>query len=139
MKNSDIKIHHIGYAVNDIDKSAAEFEVLGFKRENEVVEDKERKVKILLIKKDNVLIELVAPLSKDSPVYTILKKNGNTSYHICFSTGDIFKSIERLRRNKYLVLEKPNPALAFNGHLVSFLYQPQVGLIELVEKKDDEL
>ncbi len=139
MKNSDIKLHHIGYAVNDIGKSAAEFEVLGFKKESEVVEDKIRKVNILLIKKDNVLIELVSPLTKDSPVYTILSKIGSTSYHLCFSTGDIIKSVERLKKNKYLVLEKPNPALAFNGNLVSFLYHPQVGLIELVEKKDNEL
>ena len=47
-----MKIHHIGYLVDDIEKAAQEFEQLGFTRTSEAVEDKTRQVYILFLDND---------------------------------------------------------------------------------------
>ncbi len=130
-----MKLHHIGYAIKDIEKSIPAFELLGFEKINEVIYDKERNVKIQLLKNESRLVELIAPLSEESPVSLIIEKNGNTPYHLCYNTDAIFETIQNLRKNEYVLIEPPEPALAFNGKLAAFLFHKEVGIIELLETK----
>ena len=60
-----MKIHHIGYAVRDIEKSIFEFESIGFEKVGESLDDIQRNVKIQLMKNDTSLIELVSPLNEE--------------------------------------------------------------------------
>lgn len=58
-----MKIHHMVYAVKDLEDSIKEFEKLGYNRiENKII-NKKRKVIIQFIKNEKYLIELVAPLN----------------------------------------------------------------------------
>lgn len=54
-----MRIHHIGYAVKNIDEAFKLFKVLGFEKVNEKVVDEERKVKILFVKNNEYLVELI--------------------------------------------------------------------------------
>ena len=84
-----MKIHHIGYAVKNIEDSINEFKKLGYITiENKIV-DNQRNVIIQFIKNGDYLIELVAPLNKESPVTNLLKKQGNSPYHICYKTDNL--------------------------------------------------
>ncbi len=130
-----MKIHHIGYVVRDITKSITEFKRLGFVLSGKLFNDTERKVRIQLMRNENYTIELVSPLSEQSPVFNILTKNNETPYHICFCTDCMNEEIRKLRKQNYLVIEKPNAAIAFNGKKVAFLYHKYIGLIELLECK----
>jgi len=129
-----MKIHHIGYAVKNIEDSINEFKKLGYITiENKIV-DNQRNVIIQFIKNGDYLIELVAPLNKESPVTNLLKKQGNSPYHICYKTDNLKKEIEDLDNNGFVVISNLLEAPAINNKRVIFLYKEDIGLIELVEK-----
>ena len=98
------KLHHYGFATKSIKKSLIQFSKLGY-------------VPITL-----------------GPVSGILKKNGPTLYHICYEVYDLEKELKDLVAKRFVVLMKPTPAIAFNNRHISFLYNAQVGLIELLQK-----
>jgi len=84
---------------------------------------------------NNLLIELISPMNKNSPVQGIINKNGSAPYHICYCTTNILLKIKELRKNKYMLIESPKPAIAFSNRLVAFLYHKDIGIIELLECK----
>lgn len=128
-----MKIHHIGYAVHDIKASEASFIILGYKKCSDIVEDDSRKVSILFMKKEGYLIELIAPLNEKSHMYTILKKMGSGPYHVCYEVESIDASIDRLLRNGYILVEKPCAAAAIENRKVAFLFNRDIGMLELLE------
>ena len=78
------------------------------------------------------LLELIEPLDETSPVFKVLSKNGVTPYHICYSVKDIDKSVSELRSLRFVATSEPVPACALDYRKVCFLYNRNVGLIELV-------
>ena len=128
-----MKIDHIGYAVRDIDKAKKSFETLGYVFE-ETIEDRDRNIYIAFGEMDGYRIELVAPISEESPVDMHLSKIGPTPYHICYKSDNIEADIESLTANRYKVLIPLAPAIAFGNKRVVFMYSLAVGLIEIVEE-----
>jgi methylmalonyl-CoA/ethylmalonyl-CoA epimerase len=126
-------VHHIGYAVRDIKESLKVFLDLGYAIETDIVHDNVRQVDIMFLINNNIRIELISPLSEESPVSNILDKNGPLPYHICYQTENIKTAILSLRKKGFMVIEKPQKSPAINNQLVCFLYHKNVGLIELVE------
>ena len=130
----DIEIDHLGYAVNDIDKSIKLFNELGYEITSELVTDDKRSVKIIFMQRGNLKIELISPINENSPINNYLKKNGNIPYHICYIVPDINETIEKLRNLKFKLFEGPETAIAFINKKVAFLYHIDYGVLELVEK-----
>lgn len=128
-----MKIDHIGYAVKSIDKAKKSFETLGYVFE-ETIEDIDRNIFIAFGEMDGYRIELVAPISGESPVDMHLSKIGPTPYHICYKSDSIEADIERLTANRYKVSIPLAPAVAFGNKRVVFMYSLSVGLIEIVEE-----
>ena len=128
-----MKVDHIGYAVNNIDMAKKAFEILGYIFEP-TVEDLERNIYIAFGSLDGYRIELVAPISKESPVDLQLNKIGPTPYHICYISSDIEADIERLKKCRYKVSTPLAPAIAFGNKRVVFMYSLSIGLIEIVEE-----
>ena len=129
-----MKIHHIGYAVKDLENSIKEFGKLGYNRIEKTITDKKRKVLIQFMKNAEYLIELIAPLNKESPITNILKTQGNSPYHICYETNDIDNKIKKLNNDGFAIITKLLEAPAIDNKKVIFLYKKNMGLIELVEK-----
>ncbi len=129
-----MKIHHIGYAVKKIEDSINEFKKLGYETIGNKIIDNLRNVIIQFIKNGDYLIELVAPLNKESPVTNLLKKQGNSPYHICYETHDIKKEIKNLENNGFVLISDLLEAPAINNQKVIFLYKKEIGLLELVEE-----
>jgi methylmalonyl-CoA/ethylmalonyl-CoA epimerase len=87
-----------------------------------------------LLKSDTILFEFVEPLDELSPVTKLLNKTGVSPYHFCYETDDIATAIEELKKQKYVLIQKPVPATALDNRNVCFLYHKDGGLIELLEK-----
>lgn len=115
-----MKVHHIGYAVKNIEDSIKEFERLGYSKVKNTVIDSKRNVIIQFIQNEEYLIELVAPLKEESPVTNILKKQGNSPYHICYETNDIDNKIKELSNNGFTIIAKLSEAPAINNKKVVF-------------------
>ena len=77
-----MNVDHIGYAVKNINQAKKAMEVLGYLFE-ETIEDKERNIYIAFGELDGYRIELVSPISSNSPVDAHISKIGPTPYHIC--------------------------------------------------------
>ena len=129
-----MKIHHIGYAVKDLEDSIKEFEKLGYNRVENKIIDKKRKVIIQFIKNGKYLIELITPLNEESPITNILKKQGSSPYHICYETNDIDKEIKEMSNNGFTIITKLSEAPAIDNKKVVFLYKRNIGLIELIKR-----
>ena len=128
-----MKLHHIGYAVNNILDAIASFKLMGFSLIGDLFSDSRRKVNIALISNGKIVIELIAPNKERSPVNELLERNGPGAYHICYEVNDIQKEIERLKQNKFKVIEDVKEAPALGSAMVAFLYNRHLGLIELVQ------
>ena len=129
----EMKFHHIGVAVKSIDATAAVYEGAGY-RMSDIVFDPIQNVDICWLTKEGApIVELLAPVDETSPVCKTLEKNGVTPYHCCYVVDNINDAVKELRKYRYVLTSKPEPAVAFCGSRVCFLYNKNVGLIELVE------
>ena len=127
------KFHHIGVAVKDIDATAAVYEQGGYKRSASIF-DPIQNVNICWLTKEGMpTVELLAPVDETSPVNKTLEKNGVTPYHTCYVVDNIEDAVAQLRKQKYVMVSKPAEAVAFCGSRVCFLFNKNMGLIELVE------
>ena len=127
-----MKVHHIGYLVRKIDKAISSFLDLGYVILQDTVLDEYRKIKVCFLKKDEYIIELVSPVSKDSVVSGLIKK-GNSPYHICYETDSFDDDVQRLLKKNFIMCSEKHEAVAINGKNVCFLVHPYMGMIELLE------
>ena len=132
-----MKIHHIGYAVKNIEKSKNSFQQLGFQVEGDIVIDHARNVKILFMMNGEQRIELIETYNTEntSPVdkYLLKQKDMAIPYHFCYEVTDMDAKIVELRKERFILVESPKEAPAINDAKVAFLYKRTVGVIELVE------
>lgn len=127
--------HHIGTAVVSIEKVKPFYLSMGYTVSDTVVEPVQ-KVYVAYARKDGYpTIEMLEPLDDTSPVKGILKKNGNTPYHICFAVDDLNATIIEMRKEGFRPLSKPVPGHGLNDALMVFLYNINYGLIQVMENK----
>lgn len=129
----DMRIHHVGYLVKNMEKSRRLFEAMGYTVENQPVYDAWRAVSICFLKKDGYRIELVSPEGKDSAVGELRRKTGNSPYHICYEVNDLEKTAALLGKEHFVTWQEAHEATALGGRKVMFLINGQMGLIELLE------
>ena len=122
-----MKLHHVGIVVDDIESGIQRYKALfGFVPVSEVVDDPIQKVSVVLLsnpESDGAPIELIAPLTDDSPVSNILKGNLRL-YHLCFLVDNIEEALQNLRSNGAIIISGPVPAELFEGKRIAFVYSP---------------
>lgn len=128
-----LKVHHVGYAVSAVEIARTEFEALGWTVISAVTDDVERKVRIQFMQLGNAVIELVAPMTDDSPICKILQKGSGTPYHICYEVDSLELAEAELKAKKFIVFRKPLSAPAIDGRRVEWFYAKNSGILELVE------
>ena len=133
-----LKIHHVGYAVPSIESARAEFEALGWQVIGGVTDDASRKVRIQFLRLGDDVVELVAPLTADSPIKKTLQKGSGTPYHICYEVDSLELAEAGLKKLRFIVFRKPAPAPAIENLRVEWFFSKNGGIIELVEAKQQE-
>lgn len=128
-----MNVHHIGYLCKNIGRAKRSFETLGYRAETETVRDDIRKIDICFLIKDRYRIELISPAAEDSVVSGLIRKIGNSPYHICYVSDDFEADIETLKQNGYIMIDRPTPAPALGRRRVVFFIHMHVGMIELLD------
>ncbi|MFN5058413.1 MAG: VOC family protein [Chloroflexota bacterium] len=128
-----MEIHHIGYAVSNIDLAIEQFRLLGYSVGDVIVDDY-RHVYIAFARQGAYCIELIAPNGEHSPVSKILQKNGPTPYHICYVVDDMDASLALLKEQNWVLIVPPANAIAFDNRTVAFVYNRSVGIAELLAR-----
>jgi len=129
-------LYHVAVAVRSIDEVEKVYETaLGLKAgHREVVEDQGVRTSMLLPEKGGAAVELLEPLSGESPISKFLEKRGEGIHHICFLVDDIEAALERLKKEGVrLIDESPRPG-AYHSR-VAFIHPKATNgvLIELAE------
>ena len=130
----NLEIHHLGYAVPALEKGREEFEALGWECCGGITDDVLRKVRIQFLRMGTHCIELVAPLTADSPIRKILEKGSGAPYHICYEADSLEEAERELKDDGFLVFKKAAPAPAIDGRRVEWFFGRNTGIIEVVEK-----
>jgi len=131
---SNTVFHHIGIAVESIERTAELFIEAGYKMTSVFFDSKQNVNISFLEKAGSPLLELVEPVNEKSPIRNILNKVGVSAYHLCYEVENLEESITQLRKKKFMLLAKSVEAVAFNGRRICFLYHKETGLVELLEK-----
>lgn len=132
-----MKIHHFGFFCTDIEKAILFFCDLGLVMKFRII-DELRKVELAFLDDQfGAMIELVAPASSDSIISSLIKKNPNSFYHACFIAERFDSEINHLEEKGFLLIHPPQESVAFNMNRVTFLFHKELGIIELVEKKNE--
>lgn len=129
-------LFHVAIAVRNIDEVEKLYETaLGLRVEHrEVVEDQGVRTSMLVPEKGGTALELLEPLSGESPVSKFLDKRGEGIHHICFLVDDIEAALERLKgEGVKLIDETPRPG-SYHSR-VAFIHPKAMNgvLIELAE------
>lgn len=132
---NNARFHHIGFAVNDIEKVKPEYVAAGFTVSDTVIEHIQKVYVAYARRKGFPLIELLQPLDETSPVCKILAKNGPTPYHVCYAVDDINEAIKEMRARKFFPLAQPIPGHGLDDALMVFMFKKDVGLIQLAQIK----
>jgi len=130
-----MKIDHLGIAVRSISDSLAFYcEVLELELgATEAIAD--QGVNAAFLPVGETRIELLEPVSEDSPVGRFIAKRGEGLHHICYEVEDLRSKMDELRSRGVRVLDG-YPRRGAEGKLVAFLHPASANgvLVELVEK-----
>lgn len=132
-----MQVDHIGYAVSNIQRAIDGFEKLGFSF-GKTIDDTARNVVLCFGVNGDTTVELVCPLERDrpSPVDSYLSSSQPSPYHICYVSDNLDDDLIRLKSSGFRVVVEPEPAVAFDGRNVVFLFNLGVGLLEIVESEN---
>ena len=127
-------IDHVGIVVGSLERAAAYYSsAFGLRLVRERIVDPLQDVELQFLEDDGgTRLELIHPLSENSPVARALKQGGGLN-HICYRVEDLESSIQAMVANGAKVVREPLPAVAFDGRRVTFLYTRERELIEFVE------
>jgi methylmalonyl-CoA/ethylmalonyl-CoA epimerase len=128
------RIDHIGVAVEDID-GALELYRDSMRMEvahREVVE--EQGVEAVLLDVGENHVELVAPLSADTPVGKFIARQGPGLHHVAYQVTDIDRTLEALSAAGLRLIDE-RPRIGIRGSRVAFVHPRSTGgvLTEIVQ------
>ncbi|MDQ1707647.1 MAG: methylmalonyl-CoA/ethylmalonyl-CoA epimerase [Pyrinomonadaceae bacterium] len=129
-----MNVDHIGIATQRIDDSLAFWrDALGL--EVTATEDvTEQGVRVAMLPLGDTRVELLEPLSEDSPVGKFLQKRGPGVHHIAVRVADICATLARLKENGTRLIDE-TPRRGAGGCLVAFVHPTSANgvLLELVQ------
>jgi methylmalonyl-CoA/ethylmalonyl-CoA epimerase len=117
------RLNHVAIAVSDMASAVATYrDVLGAEV-SEAVPQPDHGVTTVFITLPNTKIELLEPLSADSPIANFLARNpAGGIHHICYEVDDIIAARDRLKEQGARVLGDGNPKIGAHGKPVLFLH-----------------
>lgn len=133
-----LNLDHTAIAVHDLDAAVAGFEdryrVSPLYRER--VES--QGVEEAMLPVGGSFVQLLQPLSPDTPVGRFLERNGEGLHHVAFAVVDIDAALDHLDARGAALIDR-HPRLGGRGARIAFVHPRDVGgtLIELVELAEE--
>ena len=132
-----MKLHHVGIVVPQIKNSLGEItKYINFQQVDVPTHIGSQKVNVCFLKVGNSFLELIEPISEDSPVSNFANQGGGI-HHLCFEVKDIHKTIEDMTKKGATLIVKP--IKGFENRLTAFVFlnmkNTKCNLIELAEER----
>jgi methylmalonyl-CoA/ethylmalonyl-CoA epimerase len=132
-----MKVDHIGIATPEIAQALSVWrDTLGLSLSS-TGEVAEQGVRVAMLAIGETHIELLEPLSEDSPVGKFLQKRGPGIHHIAIRVANIREALGELKAKGARLIDE-TPRTGANGCLVAFIHPSATNgvLLELVEHQD---
>ncbi|WP_096188503.1 methylmalonyl-CoA epimerase [Evansella halocellulosilytica] len=132
--NPPNSLDHIGIAVSSID-AALPFYLDHLHLEVEkIVEVPSQKVRVAFLPLGNSKLELLEPLTDDSPVTSFIKKKGEGIHHIAVGVSSIQARLDQLKKEGISLIDE-TPKEGAGGYPIAFLHPKNANgvLVELCE------
>jgi methylmalonyl-CoA/ethylmalonyl-CoA epimerase len=131
------KIDHIAIAVQNLQEEIARYrDVLGLEfLGTEVVP--EQKVTVAFFRVGDVHIELLEPLSPESPISAFIEKKGGGLHHLALEVDDIQATIRQLQEKDVRMIDS-EPRIGAHNARIAFAHPKSFSgvLYELQQKGD---
>jgi len=126
-------IDHIGIAVKSLAAARGIYEKLGLTiSEEEVVESEG--VRLVMVPVGETRLELLEPLSENSPIAKFIAKRGEGLHHVSLRVPDLAAAVERLKKDGVRLISE-EMKIGAGGHHYVFVHPSSAGgvLLELVQ------
>lgn len=128
------QIDHIGIAVRDLAQAVATYTRLHGAAPVHQCDVPGEGVAVAMFAVGGSTIELLAPLSDQSPIAAFLAKRGEGLHHICYVVADVATTTERLITAGFTPIQRPTTAGVAGGAIQFFHPRETHGvLIEITQ------
>lgn len=130
-------LHHVGFVVasiRDIAESLAQS--IGAGWDGKVIYDPLQAVRVSFLRFRSTAdpwVELVEPAGDSSPVLKFLKRGGGL-HHLCYEVDALDQQMELSRSWGGIITKPPQPAVAFDGRRIAWVYTKDKLLLEYLER-----
>jgi methylmalonyl-CoA/ethylmalonyl-CoA epimerase len=94
-----MRIDHVAIAVNNVEEALKTFEKVLKVDKKEVMVVEHEKVKLAMLQLEDTRIELLEPLTDDSPISKFLKEKGEGIHHISICTDTLEEDVDNASKN----------------------------------------
>ncbi len=131
-----MRVDHIGIAVKDVEAATKRFQIICPDIPVQYEKSKDGSMLIAFLIFDNLKLELMQPLTKDSVVGKFLEKRGEGVHHLALEVEDILAGIDMAKNNGVRPVND-NPREGSRGSLITFLHPKDLHgvLVELCQVK----
>ncbi len=129
-------VDHIAIAVPDLDVAISLYKTLLGKEPSSIEEVTDQKVKAAFFSVGETNLELLFPISNDSPISSFLEQRKGKSglHHIALRVENIEKHLAKLKADGIQLIDEV-PRIGAHGKKIAFIHPKSTGgiLIELTE------
>jgi len=131
------RLHHVGFVVPRVE---AVFE--GWRRTLQAVSVSDifhdplqgARVVFLHLPPDGTSsVELVEPADEGSDLGPFIRKGGGL-HHLCFEVDDLDAQLRQMRQAHAVLVRSPQPAIAFEGRRIAWMFTREKLLVEYLER-----
>ncbi|MEM7493782.1 MAG: methylmalonyl-CoA epimerase [Pseudomonadota bacterium] len=129
------RLNHVGVAIPDIEEAMETYRSLyGVSAISTPFDIPAQGVKVCFVDVPNTQIELIEPLSEESPIWNFIQKNPKGGqHHVCYEVDDIHQAVEVMQDRGATVLGEPR--IGAHGTPIVFIHPKNSNgvLVELME------
>jgi methylmalonyl-CoA/ethylmalonyl-CoA epimerase len=131
-----MRIHHLGIAVESLEKAVPVFELLLGHPPDSREEVSDQKVRVAVFRVGDIRIELIEASSHDSPIARFIDKRGPGIHHLTLAVDNLRATLDDLEAHGLMLVDR-NPRQGAGGESIAFLHPSSTAsvLIELLEER----
>ena len=94
-----MRVDHIAIAVNNVKEALKNYQNILNIEKIDIEEVPNEKVRVVMLKLEDSRIELMEPMTNDSPISKFLRDKGEGIHHIAITADNIEDDIDRAKKN----------------------------------------
>jgi methylmalonyl-CoA/ethylmalonyl-CoA epimerase len=130
----DLRLHHVGIVVGDIDAAAASYEKLGFTG-GERFDVPAQGIVAIVYRVGPGYMELISPTDPEGAIGRYMAKRGEGTHHVAYAVDDIAVTLDRLKTAGVRLIDEA-PRAGLHGWKIAFIHPESCHgvLTELVQE-----